>query len=84
MEKSQTASLGCGTLILIALIVLFFSGGPARELQQDVKRLHAEVNSLQTDVRSMKSTLNTQTMLLRDMQQKLGKLQPAEEKPANP
>ena len=82
MEKSQTASLGCGTLILIALIVLFFSGGPARELKDDVKKLHADVRSLQSDVSSMKTTLNTQTILLQQMQQKLDKLQPPKENPA--
>jgi hypothetical protein len=27
-KRTQHVTLGCGTLILIALIVMFFSGGP--------------------------------------------------------
>ena len=44
-------SLGCGTLILIAIIVSFFSGGGGekgaiRELRKDVKALEQKIDNL--------------------------------------
>lgn len=38
-EQKQTASLGCGTLILIALIVLIFSNQSDKVLQNQVRAL---------------------------------------------
>jgi hypothetical protein len=49
--KSDTVQLGCGTLILIALIVLIFSGGPkVGDLEREVKDLTEEVIVLQEKV----------------------------------
>ncbi len=42
-NRTQHATLGCGTLILIALIVLFFSKPGMSDLQQEVKSLRTEV-----------------------------------------
>jgi type II secretory pathway component PulM len=50
MEKNQKVSLGCGSLILIALIVLIFSNGNQDELSGQVERLSAEVRNLQSAV----------------------------------
>jgi len=46
-------SLGCGTLILIALIVLFFSNRGNEDnsqLQNDIKRLQSQVANLQRSI----------------------------------
>ena len=55
-SSGNTASLGCGTLILIALIVLIFGNknddltGEIRSLRQDVQKLSNEVRDLREDV----------------------------------
>jgi hypothetical protein len=50
MESNQV-QLGCGTLIIIALIVLFFSGGTkVNDLKRSVEELKKEVIVLQEKV----------------------------------
>jgi hypothetical protein len=44
--RDQKVQLGCGTLIIIALIVLFFSRGDTKEVEQEVRGLRSEVNEL--------------------------------------
>ena len=50
LMQGQGVSLGCGTLILIALIVMMFSGGGAGDLKRDVRALRAEVTELKKSV----------------------------------
>lgn len=45
-DTSNKASLGCGTLILIALIVLFFSGGNKGNPNREIRELQQEVRAL--------------------------------------
>jgi len=45
-NRNQVASLGCGTLILIALIVIFFGGSDTEQLQTDVANLREDVAAL--------------------------------------
>ncbi len=53
-ERSSKAELGCGTLILIALIVLIFSGGTkVSDLRHDVQELTKQVIVLQGKVDSL-------------------------------
>ncbi len=47
---TQRATLGCGTLILIALIVMFFSRPGTSELEKEVRNLKSEVIELKTVV----------------------------------
>jgi hypothetical protein len=50
-ESSQKASLGCGTLILIALIVMIFShGGDDKKLRSEISGLRTEIQNLSTKV----------------------------------
>lgn len=65
-EKSQTATLGCGTLILIGLIVLFFSQAGTSNLEREVSQLRREVGELKT-------TIEAQTKQLQTMQESLPK-----------
>jgi len=46
-DRQTVASLGCGTLIIIALIVLFFSGGDTTRLEQQVAELQDQVETMQ-------------------------------------
>jgi archaellum component FlaC len=61
--QNQRVSLGCGTLILIALIVLFFSG------RSD--NLSREVQELTAEVRDLKRVVEAQTNQIKQFQQQL-------------
>jgi hypothetical protein len=50
LVKGQEVSLGCGTLILIALIVMFFGGRGVGDLQREMRRLQDEVRQLRTTI----------------------------------
>ena len=65
-NRTQKVTLGCGTLILIALIVMFFSKGDTRELERDVKALRTEVGAL-------KKTIELQTDEIKALREKVGK-----------
>jgi hypothetical protein len=65
-DSSQSVSLGCGTLILIALIVLIFSRGGSGNVEH-------EVRSLQIEVRDLKKAVEAQTSQIRALLDKLDK-----------
>lgn len=48
MDKNQSVSLGCGTLILIALIVLMFSNPSNQRVGNDLRELRSEVRELKS------------------------------------
>jgi hypothetical protein len=64
-DQTHRVTLGCGTLILIALIVLFFSRGNA----DDVKN---EIGRLRSDIAELKTTVEAQTRQIERLQSKLG------------
>jgi len=75
--KGQEVSLGCGTLILIALIVMFFSGRGIN----DVKR---EIREMRDEMRDMRVTIDAQSSQLRDLEAKIDTLAPnIQLRPAN-
>jgi hypothetical protein len=43
--KGQEVSLGCGTLILIAVIVMIFSRGGTGDLEREIKSLRSQVDA---------------------------------------
>lgn len=57
-NRSDQVTLGCGSLILIALIVIIFSGGRDKEIAKDVKELRSEVQSLQTEIKGLKQSVD--------------------------
>jgi hypothetical protein len=59
-------TLGCRTLILIALIVLFFSRPGLSDLER-------EVHGLRSDVAELKKILKNQTDQVKRLQDKAGK-----------
>jgi len=63
-DRTQHVTLGCGTLILIALIVLFFS----RPGMSDVER---EVHGLRSDVGELKKTIETQSAEIKALRKEL-------------
>jgi len=65
-NRTQNATLGCGTLILIALIVMIFGGS-------DTKKVEREVKELRTEVGALKKTIERQTDEIEALREKLGK-----------
>ena len=50
-KANNTAQLGCGTFIIIAFIVMYFSGGrDSSRLQKSVDDLHSKVDRLEKKV----------------------------------
>lgn len=68
--KSESVQLGCGTLILIALIVLIFSGGPVGDLERKVNDLEKEIEDLTDEVIVLQEKLDHMTQLLEEEQEK--------------
>ncbi len=66
---TQRVTLGCGTLILIALIVLLFSRSGTGDLERDVRALRSEVMELKTAVEA-------QTNEIKRLEDKVNHLQP--------
>lgn len=73
-KRTQHATLGCGTFILIALIVLIFSGHGDSNLRQDVQSLRSEIIEL-------KKAVDAQTAEIKSLQEKLGDTKGAEKNP---
>ncbi len=56
-KTNSTSQLGCGTLIIIALIVMFFSGGrDAKRLRRSVDALSAKVDRLERKIDGLSKT----------------------------
>jgi hypothetical protein len=67
MPVAETeVSLGCGTLILIALIVLIFGRGGTDDMERELKGLRAEVNEL-------KAAVQHQTVQMKALQAEMTK-----------
>lgn len=67
LAEGQEVSLGCGTLILIALIVLIFGRGGTKDLEREVQGLRSEVVAL-------KEAVEAQTGRIRILQDRLDKV----------
>lgn len=60
-QNDNKAQLGCGTLIIIALIVMFFSGGrDAKELRKSVDELNAKVDRLEQKIDELSKKVEQQ------------------------
>jgi hypothetical protein len=63
-KRTQQVSLGCGTLILIALIVMIFGGRGTSDLER-------EVNGLRSEVGGLRKAIEAQAGEIKLLQQKL-------------
>ena len=66
-EHSQKVSLGCGTLILIALIVMIFGSG-------ETDKIEDELRGLRTEITELKTSIGLQTHQLTVLQKKVDQL----------
>jgi hypothetical protein len=60
-SSSNTASLGCGTLIFIALIVMIF-GNQNDDLAREVRGLRADVQSLADEVGELRKQQDAEAL----------------------
>jgi hypothetical protein len=75
LAKGQEVSLGCGTLILIAIIVLTFSRSGIGDVEDQVRGLRTdvgnEVRGLRTEMDELKKAIESQTNQIKALQDKL-------------
>jgi hypothetical protein len=76
LVKGQEVSLGCGTLILIAIIVMIFSGqggngNDTHRLQMEVANLKASVDTQTVQIANLKQSVEAQTAQIKALQDKL-------------
>lgn len=64
LAEGQHVNLGCGTLILIALIVLIFGRKGTGDLEREVRNLTAKIEQLEAAVK-------TQTSEIKSLEEKL-------------
>ncbi|MFC7338229.1 hypothetical protein ACFQY0_13630 [Haloferula chungangensis] len=57
-DNSTKASLGCGSLILIAIIVLIFSNGKNDEVEKQLRDTRSELKELKAEVVTQSATLS--------------------------
>ncbi len=57
-QQHSPVSLGCGTLILIAVIVSIFSNSGS-EVEDDIRRLRNDVQQLTQEVQDLKQLIKT-------------------------
>lgn len=73
LVRGQEVSLGCGTLILIALIVIIFGGYSG-------KGLEGQIRSLQLQIVELQKAVEAQTEEIRQLRSRL----PAPKEPSSP
>lgn len=59
-DSNRPVSLGCGTLILIALIVLIFSN-TNKDRDQNLRQLRSDVQALTEEVRALRVSIQGKT-----------------------
>lgn len=67
-RRAGPVSIGCGSLIVIGLIVLFFSGGGRiQEMEDELRGLRDEVNELQVVIQDQTQLIQQQTKEIREL-----------------
>ena len=64
MDKGQKATLGCGTLVLIALIVIIFGNMGGKDAADQVR-------GLRSDVQKLEKTVTAQTRQIQLLEQRM-------------
>ena len=79
-RHTQTVSLGCGTLILIALIVLIFGGSDTDKLEREVRSLQTGITQLSGEVKSLQGMLEQQSTDLSALRRAVEELAAAQDR----
>ncbi|QDU45796.1 hypothetical protein Mal52_42920 [Symmachiella dynata] len=77
-RRSGPVSLGCGTLIVIGLIVLIFSGGGRiQQMSDDLSNMRTDINNLRTVIEKQNQTSEDQTQAIEKQTQEIRELKNA-------
>ena len=60
-QRSQQATLGCGTLILIGIVVLFVTQGGFGEIDESLSQLRGRVEDLHTKIQRLELKIDKLT-----------------------
>ncbi len=77
-DYNNRATLGCGTIILLILIVLFFGNLGTRDiraLQRDVENLEERISGLQTSFSTQQAMLQSQNQRIDELNKKIDRLE---------
>lgn len=77
MGGTTPTSLGCGTLIVIAIIVAIFS-------RPGIRNLESDVSSLLQSVHELKQAVDSQTNEIKQLQKRIESIKPMPEAAAAP
>ncbi|WP_339911347.1 hypothetical protein [Symmachiella dynata] len=80
-RRSGPVSLGCGTLIVIGLIVLIFSGGGRiQNMEDELRRIRLDINkpqAVRTEVKKLQTLVEQQTQAIEKQTQEIRELKNA-------
>ncbi|MEN6627264.1 MAG: hypothetical protein ABFD69_13655 [Candidatus Sumerlaeia bacterium] len=84
MEQQQKVSLGCGTLILIAIIVAIFSNSSRDNIRGDLISIESRLNNIQINMNNLpqiqsqlgriETQLNEQNIQIRNLKEEIRQL----------
>lgn len=80
-DRTPQANLGCGTLILIAIIVSIFNQPRSSELASELK---SDISRLNESLEATQQTLNSQADDLAEIRSLLEEMQGAKQEPDEP
>jgi len=78
-NPENKASLGCGTLILISLIVMIFGNanrGYDKQLKNDFRQLQSEVSFLKSEIENQSRTLDEINKALKELNRRSSQPRP--------
>jgi len=58
MREDRGVQLGCGTLLIILLIVIFFGNRGLDDLEDRLTKLDAKVDALQLEIRGLRASVD--------------------------
>ena len=80
-RRSGPVSLGCGTLIVIGLIVLIFSGGGRiQNMEDELRKIRLDINKPQAvrrDIKNLQALVEQQTRAIEKQTQEIRELKNA-------
>ena len=71
MNQDNKASLGCGTLILIALIVMIFGNSGDQNLLPQIHSLQKSVQDLEGKIGTLENKIDQQTRSIEELRQEI-------------
>jgi uncharacterized protein YoxC len=76
MNKDNKVSLGCGTLILIVLIVMLFGNVGSQQLEPQIQSLQSSMQNLERQLEEMERDMEQQTRHIKTLLDEVKKKPP--------